>query len=67
MGLFTKQKQITDKENLTVTSGEKRDEVGDQDGRLHSAYITQRTSKNLLYHTGGSAQYSVMTFKGKEC
>ena len=29
-------------------------------------YIKQRTSKNLLYSTGNSTQYSVMAHIGKE-
>ena len=29
-------------------------------------YIKQITNKNLLYSTGNSTQYSVMTYTGKE-
>ena len=29
-------------------------------------YIKQTTNKNLLYSTGNSSQYSVMTYMGKE-
>ena len=29
-------------------------------------YIKQITNKNLLYSTGNSTQYSVMTYRGKE-
>ena len=29
-------------------------------------YIIQITNKDLLYSTGNSSQYSVMTFMGKE-
>ena len=29
-------------------------------------YVKQITSKNLLYSTGKSTQYSVMTYMGKE-
>ena len=30
-------------------------------------YIKQITNKDLLYSTGNSTQYSVMTYTGKEC
>ena len=58
----------TDVENkLMVTRGERGGinwEIGIDTYTL--LYIKQITNKDLLYSTGNSTQYSVMTYMGKE-
>ena len=47
--------------------GGRRDKLGDWDWHIHATiYIKQVTNKDLLYSTGNSTQYSVMTYKRKE-
>ena len=69
MQLFTKQKdsQIL-KTNLWLPKG-KWHGKGNQEIGIDiytSLYIKQITNKDLLYHTGNSTQYSVITDMGKE-
>ena len=69
MDLFTKQKLTHRSRNQTY--GYQRGNVG---GRMnweigidiYTIYKKQITNKNLLYSTGNSTQYSVMTYMGKE-
>ena len=72
MNLFTKQNRFTDIENkLMVTKGEsmvRRGEINQEFGisTYILLYIKWITNKDLLYSTGKSTQYSVMTYMGKE-
>ena len=43
-----------------------RDESGDWDGHIHTTTHKIGNYKDLLYSTGNSSQYSVMTYMGKE-
>ena len=43
-----------------------RSKLGDCDGHIHTTSYKQITNKNLLYRTGSSTQYYVMTYMGKE-
>ena len=67
MHLFKKQKQIhVDIEtNLWLPKG-RRDELGVGINRYVLLYINQINNKDLLYNTGNSIQYVVITFNGKE-
>ena len=69
MNLFTKQKQSHRCRKQTYGSQGKRGgginwEIGIDIYTL--SYIKQITNENLLYSTGNSSQYSVMTYVGKE-
>ena len=71
MNLFTKQKQtLTDLENtLMVTKGEMWGGGINQVLGMNIQtllYIRQITNKDLLYSTGNSTQYSVITYMRKE-
>ena len=70
MNLFTNRNRLTDIENkLMVTKGEMwRGGVNQELGiNIHTPlYIRQITNKNLLYSTGNSTQYSVITYMRKE-
>ena len=68
MNLFTKQKK-TDLENEPMITGEKVwGEIDWEFGidMYTLLYLKQMTNKDLLYSTGNSAQYSVITQMGKE-
>ena len=71
MNLLIKQKQTHRLQNETysyqrgkVGKGEINQEFGVNIYTL--LYIKQITNKDLLYSTGNSTQYSVMTYMGKE-
>ena len=71
MNLFTKQKQthrlrkqIYGYQGIRGVGG--RDKLGDWIDIYTLLCIKQITSKNLLYSTGKSTQYSVMAYMGKE-
>ena len=68
MNLFTKQIESQMQKTNLVTRGERggRDkwEIGIDIYTL--LYIKQITNKGLLYSTGNSTQYSVMTYMGKD-
>ena len=69
MNLFTKQKQSHRCKKQTYGSqGGKGggDKLGDWDRHIHTTIYKQITNKDLLYSTGYSTQYSVMTYMGKE-
>ena len=70
MNLFTKQKQTPDIEiKLMVTIGERSRGIN-QAFRIKIytlLYIKQITNKELLYSTGNSTQYLVITYNGREC
>ena len=40
--------------------------MGDWDWYIHTTVYKQVTNRDLLYNTGNSTQYSVMTYMGKE-
>ena len=66
MNLFTKQKQIH--RHRKQTCDYQREKVGSW-GLTHTyalPYIKQRINKDLLYSTGDSTQYSIITYMGKE-
>ena len=69
MSLFIKQKQTRRLQKLMVTKGEVwvggiYQEFG---MNIHTLlYIKQIINKDLLYSTGNSTQYSVITYMGKE-
>ena len=69
MNLFTKQKKTHRCRKQTYgyqgRKGE-RDKLGDGIDIYTLLYIKQITNKNLLYSTGNSTQYSVMTYMEKE-
>ena len=57
--------RVTDVENkLMVTKGARggRDKLGDWDWHIHTTIY--KINKDLLYSTGNSTQYSVMTYMG---
>ena len=70
MNLFTKQKQSHRCKKQTYgyqggkVGGGINWEIGNDIYTL--LYIKQITNKDLLYNTGNSTQYSVMTYMGKE-
>ena len=66
MHLFKKQKQthIGIETNLWVYG--RKDELGVGINRYVLLYIKQINDKDLLYSTGNSIQYVVITFNGKE-
>ena len=69
MNLFTKQKKTHRCRKQTYGyQGRKgqRDKLGDGIDIYTLLYIKQITNKNLLYSTGNSTQYSVMTYMEKE-
>ena len=64
MNLFTKQKQTTDFENKPIVT---KGETWQGGINIHTLlYIKQITNNDLLYSTGNSTQYSVITYMGKE-
>ena len=67
MNLFKKQKQthIDIETNLWLPKGW-RDELGIGINRYVLLYINQVNNKVLLYSTGNSIQYIVITYNGKE-
>ena len=67
MNSSIKQK-VTDVENkLMVTEEQKgRDKLEDWDRHIYTTIYKQITNKDLLYSSGNSSQYSVMTYMGKE-
>ena len=70
MNLFTKQKQSHRYRKQTY--GYQRGKVGggiNWEIRIDTytlLFIKQKSNENLLYSTGNSTQYSVMTYMGKE-
>ena len=60
--------RVTDVENkLTVTRRERGGVNWEIEIDVYTLlYIKQVTNKDLLYSTGNSTQYSVMTYMGKE-
>ena len=69
--------RVTDVENKFMVMGRGGDNLGDWDWHtmftlLHIGtvftllHVRQITNKSLLYSTGNSSQYSVMTYMGKE-
>ena len=62
--LIYNRNRVTDVENKPmVTKGEREgNKLGDWDDISTLLYIKQITNKNLLYSTGNSTQYSVMTY-----
>ena len=70
MNLFIKQKQThRARSKLMVIKGETWGEVKNQEMGINIytlLYIKQITNKYLLYITGKSTQYSVITYMGKE-
>ena len=67
MNLFTKHKQSQMQKTNMVTWGKERGEINWETGTdiCTLLYIKQITNKDLLYSTGNSTQYSVMTYMGK--
>ena len=69
MNLFTKQKQTDIENKLMFTKGVMLGGGVNQEFRINIhtlLYIRQITNKNLLYSTGNSTQYSVITYMRKE-
>ena len=70
MNLFTKQKQShrCKKQTYGYQAGKVGEGINWEIGiDIHTLlYIKQLTKKDLLYSTGNSTQYSVMTYMGKE-
>ena len=69
MNLFTKQKQSHRYRKQTYGYQGARGEQINWEIVIHIytlLYIKQITNKNLLYITGNSTKYSVMTYIGKE-
>ena len=67
MNLFTKQKQSHRCRNLGLQGGRGGGRKWETGIDIYTLlYIKQVTNKDLLYSTGKSAQYSVMTYMGKE-
>ena len=64
INLFAKQKQITDFKNGFMVTKEERWWKGTNIYIL--LYIKYTINKNLLYSTGHSTQYLVITYMGKE-
>ena len=53
--------------NLQLPEGEERGEVNEETGiDTYTLYVKQMINKDLLYGTGNSTQYFVMTYVGKE-
>ena len=70
MNISTKQKQ-THRHREQTCGCQGREGWGGKDwevgiSRCKLVYIKQITTKDLLYSTGNSTQYSVMTYMGKE-
>ena len=68
--LFTNKNRLTDFENkLMVTKGERWGGRGEINWEvrinIHTLYI-KIINKDLLYSSGNSTQYSVITYTGKE-
>ena len=68
MNLPTKQKQSHRCRKQTSLPGSKgeRDKLGDWDWHIYTTIYKIGNNKDLLYSTGNSTQYSVMTYMGKE-
>ena len=69
MNLFTKQKQTDIENKLMFTKGVMLGGGVNQEFRINIhtlLYIRQTTNKDLLYSTGNSTQYSVITYMRKE-
>ena len=70
MNTFTKQKQThRHRKQIYITKGERwgrRYNLGDLDYTHTLLYRTQIISKDLLFSTGNSTQYSVIIYMGKE-
>ena len=67
MNLLTTHKQSFKCEKLSWLPGEKGGIIWGTEINIYTLlYIKQITHKNLLYSTGNSIQYSVLTYMGKE-
>ena len=70
MSLFTKQKQTYRYQKQTFGNQRRnvvgRDKSGAWDEHSHTTTYKQITSKDLLYSTGNSTQYSVITYMRKK-
>ena len=70
MNLFTKQKSSHRWRKQTYGYQEGKggweDKLGDWDWHVHTAIFKIDTNKDLLYSTGNSAQYTVITQMEKE-
>ena len=70
MDLFANRNSLTDLENKFMVMGGERVEGGiDLDCGIdkHTVlYLKQMTNKDLLHNIGNAAQYSVITYMGKE-
>ena len=62
----TEIKSQMQKTNLWLLREKHGDNLGDWTDIYTPVYIKQITNKDLLYRTGNSTQYSVMTYMGKE-
>ena len=56
--------RVNDVENLWLSRG--KDKSGDWDWHMYVTIYKMDNNKNLLYSTGNSTQYSVLTYMGIE-